>query len=644
MDIFNPIQYLSSIVLVGLLVFSNFAYSQGNSEKFSPSSLKKLSIEELMEIEVTSVSKRPEKLSGTASAIQIITSEDIHHSAATRLPEVLRLAPNLQIGQSSSFGWSITARGFNGAPVTGSSLANKLLVMIDGRTIYSPLFAGVFWDTQDVLLEDIDRIEVVSGPGASLWGANAVNGVINILRKSAKNTQGFYATGAAGTFLNYNGGLRYGGKVGDNLYYRVYLQRMSYDNTVFTDSINANDDWGMTQGGFRVDYLPSEKNTFVLQGDFYEGKQSDPATYLLDGQNILAEWKHTFTEASNFTLQVYFDRTWRDRTETNFREELNTYDVDLQHVFKLGERQKIVWGGGYRYMQDNVTNSQTSVFDPEDLNFDFINAFIQNQITVIPEHLNVTLGIKFSDNHYSGLGIQPNGRISWQPNETNTIWAAVSRALRSASRFDADFSRPIIGKKDFNWEKVIAYELSYKVMPVKTLSLSLATFYNDYEDLRSLDFVAPAYVFENHHEATSWGLELSGTLQAMDWWKLRGGYTYLNKSIRNTSDNVIEGSSTLEGLDPNHQALLQSMMDLPGNFSLDIVARYVDNLPASTLLGTNEIAPATPAYFNMDVRLGWQSKNIEFALAGQNLLKDENQEFGNNSIPRNLYLKVSCHF
>ena len=309
-----------------------------------------------MNLEVTSVSKAPEKLTEVASAIQVITNEDIDRSAVARLPEALRLAPNLQVAQVNAHDWAITARGFNGAPIGTNTLADKLLVMIDGRTVYTPLFGGVFWDVQNVLMEDIDRIEVVSGPGGTLWGANAVNGVINVQSKNTKETQGLFVSESLGTFLQDNVAVRYGGKLDSQLSFRVYGQLFDHRNTTLASGRDAQDHWNMTQGGFRMDYEVSRKDQFTVQGDLYGGKEDSAVTYL-NGQNLIAKWNHIFSQRSDLTVQTYFDRTHRNITGPDIVEKLTTYDIELQHHFAIRRRHKILWGAGYRQMHNETRDS-----------------------------------------------------------------------------------------------------------------------------------------------------------------------------------------------------------------------------------------------------------------------------------------------
>jgi iron complex outermembrane receptor protein len=607
------------------------------------SALKSLSVQELMDIQVTSVSKHPEQLSEAPAAIQIITGEDVRRSAATTLPEALRLAPNLQVAQVNAHDWAVTARGFNGAPLANNSLANKLLVMIDGRSVYTPLFGGVFWDVQSVLLEDLDRIEVVSGPGGTLWGANAVNGVINVVTKSAKDTQGLYVSGAGGSFLQDLGAARYGGHVGSNLFYRLYGQRFDHNSTDLESGPDARDDWDMTQGGFRADYDPSDADTLTLQGDFYSGCEGDPTSTILDGQNVLGRWKHAFSAASDLAVQLYFDRTWRNLPDPSFNEDLQTYDIEIQHRFPLGARQSILWGAGYRVMRDNVGNSPALSFMPATRNLQLGSAFVQDEVTLVPKRLSVTVGTKIEHNDYSGMEVQPSGRIAWTLTARQTIWGAISRAVRSPSRLDADVTTPaVIGDDDFESEKVLAYELGYRVQPFDRVSLSVAAFYNEYDDVRSINantIPPPNLRSGNGQKAETWGVEVSGQIQATDWWRLRGGYTYLDEDFHSKNALVVPGSDTFEAVDPHNQFLLQSIVDLPWHFQLDLVGRYVDALPSSP------ITPRVAAYGTFDARLAWHLEHYEISLVGRNLWDEDHVEFGApaspREIPRSIYGKIT---
>ena len=639
-------RFLPMFTGMGLVIFAGQIFAQTAETEPPPSSatLKKLSLEDLMNLEVTTVSRRSEKLTEAASAIQVITEEDIRRSGATSLPEALRLAPNLQVAQVDSRQWAISARGFN------NGLANKLLVLMDGRTVYTPLFAGVFWDVQDTMMEDIDRIEVISGPGSTLWGANAVNGVINVITKSAKDTQGTLLTAGGGTELRDFGGARYGGKLGENVYFRLYGKYFDRDSSVLPNGRDATNDWSMGQGGFRLDWLPQGGDTVTLQADGYSGNMEQAALgdTTVNGQNVLGRWTHPLKEESDLTVQTYWDRTLR-RIPGSFTEEINTYDLDVQHRFPLGQRQNVIWGGGYRLMPDKISSTSPSgfAFLPPERNLQLFSSFLQDEIAIIPERVKLTLGTKLEHNDYSGFEVEPGARLAWTPDQRQTIWGAISRAVRSPSRVDKDLflSTPplaVAGGPDFGSETLIAYELGYRVRPHDRLSLSLATFYNDYSDIRSLSTNASSHnalVFENDNRADEWGAELSGNYQATDWWRLRGGYTFLYKRthVKPGASDINRGRA--EGNDPQNQFLLQSMVDLPHQIELDWVLRYVDTLPQ----------PKVSSYFSLDARLSWRPvHNLELAIVGQNLLDKRHAEFGaaaaRQEIERSVYGKVTWRF
>jgi iron complex outermembrane recepter protein len=608
------------------------------NEVSTAAELKQLSLEALMNQDVTVVTRRPEKLLESPSAVQVITGEDIHRSGATSLPEALRLASNLEVAQANSHDWAISSRGFN------NTLANKLLVMIDGRSVYTPLDAGVFWDVQNVLLEDIDRIEVVSGPGGTLWGANAVNGVINIVTKSARDTQGLLVEGGGGSFLQDFGAVRYGGSNGTNLFYRVYGQRFDRDAAVFPSGKAALDSWDMSQGGFRLDWYPTKENMLTVSGDAYAGSENTiPGDTFLDGQNVLGRFTHTISDTSDLSIQAYFDRTWRDISQS-FAEDLKTYDFDFQFRFALGSRQNVTWGAGYRLMQDEVHNTASLAFIPPNRNLQLFSGFIQDEIALIPDHLKLTLGTKLEHNDFSGFEAQPSARLAWIPTDGQTIWAAVSRAVRSPSRIDSDFELAgtppvtLLGDKDFQSETVLAYEAGYRVRPIERATLSLATYYNDYNNLRSVNALTPTnFIIGNGFNGQTWGVELSGTYQATDWWRLRAGYTYLHKDLWPGSSKATP--SIREGNDPENQFLLQSSMNLPAHFQFDVVGRYVDTLRN----------PNVPSYVSFDARVAWWWKDsLEISIVGQNLWDNQHPEFGaaatRQEIPRSVFGKVAWWF
>jgi iron complex outermembrane receptor protein len=616
------------------------------------SELKKLSVEELMNIEVTSVSRHAEKLSKTASAIQVITREDIERFGATRLPEALRLASNLEVVQVDGGQWSVSARGFN------SSTANKLLVLIDGRTVYSPLFAGVFWDIQDVLLDDIERIEVISGPGGTLWGVNAVNGVINIITKSAKNTNGFLLKAAKGTQLKGWGAIRYGAAITPKLNFRAYGKYTGRNSSVYPDGTSVKDDWNMEQSGMRMDYDNEKNDVVTIQSDVYKSKLSADKNDTLaaptttDGFNALGRWTHNFSERSDFKIQAYYDRVHRS-TSGSFNDILNTYDLDCQYRFSAGNRHDIIGGIGYRLVDDDFQPGKT-MFIPEKRKLNLYSAFIQDEISIVKEKLFLILGSKIQHNDYTGYEIQPSIRTAWNlsTRKQQTLWAAVSRAVRMPSRVDRDFVTPpyLLGGPNFRSEVLIAYELGYRIQPHEKLSTSIAAYFNDYQKIRSVEQANPPAPFPvilaNNQTGQSYGGEVTADYQVNNWWRLRLGYTYINVDIWAKPGSTDKSRGSTEANDPNHMFFLRSSFDLPAHFKFFPNFRYVSKI--STVMNV-------PAYCELDARLAWQPRNSwDLSLVGQNLLHDHHAEFGNaptagaphtrKEIQRNVYIKFQWRY
>ena len=604
--------------------------------------LKKLSIEDLMNVEVTSVSKRQENLAEAASAIQVITQEDIRQSGYTSLPEVLRLATNLQVAQVNASQWAISARGFNNV------LANKLLILIDGRVVYTPMYAGVFWDVQNLLLEDIERIEVISGPGGTLWGANAVNGVINIITKSSKDTPGLFAEAAFGTELSGLGSLRYGGKITKGLTYRAYGTGFKKNSTIHHDDSSPNDGWTMGQGGFRVDWDAGKKDLVSLQFNAYNNRPDPDGNnpVVARGSNIISRWTHT-SDRSNHQLQVYYDHTWRD-FRNGFAEDLKTYDIDWQHRVPLGKMHKIIWGLGIRAQDHRVNNLELFEFLPANKMLNLYSAFVQDEITFLDSRVRFTIGSKFEHNTYTGLQYLPSARIAWTPAADQTVWGAVSRSVRTPSRIDREFflslapGVPFITGSKFESEKLWAYELGWRWQPLNTFSFSLSTFYNSFDDIRTVE-PGPAsqpfpVSFGNGVEGHMYGVELSTTFQVKDGWRLRGGYTLLTKdlSVKPTSSDLNRG--TAESNDPEQQFLIQSTTSLSHAFEFGTIVRFVDALPS----------PHVAGYVELDMRLAWSpTKIIELSVVGQNLFDSKHAEFIPSSpspreIQRSVYGKIVC--
>lgn len=647
--------WVCGAALLALLASPAPALAAGADAPFA--ALKKMSFEELLDLEVTSVSRRPEKLSEAASAIQVITGDEIRRSGATGIPEALRLADNLQVAQKSSHGWGISARGFN------AELANKLLVMIDGRTVYTPLFSGVFWNAQDYLLEDLDRIEVVSGPGGALWGANAVNGVINIISRPSQETQGLYLEGGGGTAFENFLGARYGGRLAPKISYRVYARRFERDHLENANGTPATDRWRKTQGGFRLDAETSPDRTLTLQADLYSGDADVPTggSGNFRGGNLLGRWSQRFAAESQLTVQLYYDHTYLYDPITNqfgptsiLIDQLDTYDLDVQYRFRLNARQQVVWGAGYRFTHNVVQSAQNLAFLPERLDHELFSGFLQDEIALW-DHLSLTLGSKVEHNDYTGREVEPSARLQWNFAPERLLWLAVSRAVRTPSRIDRDAFQPkppgsfLGGNPNFCSEKVVAYEAGYRTALGARGTASVSTFYNDYDELRSLGFtpgtILPLF-FQNNLQAETYGVELSATLQLREGWRIRGGYTALKEHLRVKPGTVDLGNKLNETSDPEQQASLRSSLDLRHHVELDAGLRWVDTLHNNA----NGVVGTVPAYVELDVRLGWRpSEHVEFSLVGQNLLHRDHPEFGatgptREEIPRSVYGKLTWRY
>ncbi|MEO7598804.1 MAG: TonB-dependent receptor [Opitutus sp.] len=622
------------------------------------SQLKRLSIEELFNVEITSVSRAPERLLDSASAIQVIFGDDIHRSGATTLPEALRLANNLNVAQKNSHDWGVSARGFN------TELANKLLVLMDGRTLYTPLFSGVRWDVQDYLLEDLDRIEVISGPGGSLWGANAVNGVINITSKTAAQTQGLFLEAGLGDQLRQSYAFRYGGILAPSVHYRVYAKHLTRDGETRVSGVDFLDDWTRTQVGFRLDAAPSRDQMFTLQGDLYDGKERSVAGAegRVNGGNLLGRWSRTLANASNMQLQVYFDRAYFRlpvgasvfNPAGNFTDSLDTVDLDFQHQIQLGLRQRVVWGLGYRRTRDDSRAAPGFGFMPAFLEQELSSAFVQDEID-LGSGFGVTAGTKIEHTDYTGFEVEPNVRLSMKMDHENLLWAAVSRAVRTPSRIDHDLRQPypsgfvLQGGENFESENVIAYELGYRTQTTARWSSSIAAFYNQYDHIRSArptPVTTLPLVFANDVEGRTYGAEFTTIFQVLEWWRLTTGFTLLREDLRVRPGRADLNNALNETSDPEHQWSVRSAMTWSSGLSFDVHLRWVDTLHNNVVgkVGT------VPSYTEANVRLGWKvNDNLELSAVGQNLLHDHHAEFGiagpdRVEIERSIYGRVTWHF
>ncbi len=667
----------SSIKLVAFLVLGVALMSKSLWAKDAlPEDLTDLSLEALMSIEVTSVSRRTEKIADAAAAVFVITQEDIKRSSATTIPDLLRMVPGLHVAKMDANKWAVTSRGFNGR------FANKLLVLMDGRSLYSPLFSGVFWDAQDTVLEDIDRIEIIRGPGATLWGANAVNGVINIITKGAAETHGTLISGGVGTEERGFGTIRYGGTLSEQTSYRFYAKYFDRDSTVDADGNDSADQLHQWRSGFRMDHLGGDKNSFTFQGDVYKGLSGETSTYVVSsdqfpyfaevtdehenelfGGNLLGRWNHQFSETSDLSLQTYYDHTRYDVTVTDTA--VDTFDVDFQHRFQAFSSHSIIWGMGYRYISDELNGSFSTTLDPDSQDYRLVSAFVQDDIVLIPQRFRFTIGTKFEHNDFSGDEWQPSARLLWTPSDYQSIWTAVSRAVRTPSRGDVanrvrgvvpefyPLLRETIGNPDFDSEEVISYELGYRIQTPSRVSFDFALFYNEYDALRSISLQSPILnpppqpsviqtLVGNNIKGNTHGIEVAADWPLEYWWRLQAAYTYLELDLELKSSAPNFFMSVDQKSAPKHQGSLRSFMDLGESWQFDLWFRYVDKIAAYDI----------DSYLEMDARLNWHIRsNLDLTLVGQNLLADHHSEYEaeflgtiSTDVQRSVYAKLTVNF
>lgn len=606
--------------------------------------LKKLSLEQLLDQEITTASRKPQSLWEVPAAIEVLTSEDIHRSGNTSIADTLRLATGLHVARVNVGRWAISSRGFN------STSANKMQVFMDGRSLYTPLFSGVFWDVQDYLLDDIERIEIVRGPNATLWGANAFNGVINIITKSARDTQGVYVNAGVGTEEAGFGAVRYGGQLGENTFYRAYAKFYNRDSLQYANGSSAHNGSIMGQTGFRLDSDLTDQNSATFQGDFYDGRigRNGFRDSVVDGANFLGRFTRKVGEESELQLQAFYDHTHR-RIYGQFEEELHTFDLDALYRREINERNELMGGLNYRVYDDHIFNPIPAIFGffPPDKTFQQINGFLQYEYKLVPDQLAATVGAKIEHNDFSGFEYQPSLRVAWTPSPANTIWAGISRAVRTPTRFEEHLritvpAITLMPQRSFESEKVIAYELGWRSRPHERVAFDIAGFFNDYTNLRSQEPAGPPgqIQFGNLFQGEGYGLESGVDFQALDWWRVRLSYTYFEKQIYPGPASFDSTRGVAEGNDPHHFGSLRSSWDLPQNLFFDAILRYVSELPS----------PPVQGYVELDLRLGWRpNKNLEVAISGLNLLHDSHAEFGPPSpfreeVERRGYIEVTWRF
>ena len=571
-------------------------------ERIAARDLGDLSLEQLSNIVVTSVSGRTEPISRSLASVFVITGDEIRRSGANSIMEALRLAPNLQVAQTGADGYAISARGFN------DTLANKLLVLIDGRSVYTPTFSGVFWDAQDVMLEDVDRIEVISGPGGVLWGVNAVNGVINIMTKRSADTQRWLVSAGGGNREQRVSG-RYGGAL-ESGHWRAYAQGTRRENTETPDGTENDDGIGRVQGGSRFDWKRGA-DAFTVQGDVYDQRDNGehPNTSELRGANLLGRWNRDLRSGDSLHVLAYWDHT--ERTS----QRLDTGSVEFRHALHERRGHRLLWGGGLRQDRDRIENGAGVAFIPADKDLNSWNIYGLDEIALGPD-VDLSLGAKVDRNSYTGEEFLPSVRIGWRPVDEHLLWAAWSRALRTPSRFDRDLFIPgappflLIGSDHFDSEISSVYEIGYRGQPSERFSWSATVWYDDLEKQRSIAPGAAGATVENDLEGHSQGVETWGSYRVVDRWRLMGGYTHLEKELEPVEGTVDLQPSTALGSDPNEFWKLRSVLDLGRDWEIDVMARYYGALENRDV----------PSYLAVDARVGWVLRGrLELSLLMRNL-------------------------
>jgi iron complex outermembrane receptor protein len=647
---------------------------QASSAQGDPAALKRMSLEELSKIEVTTPSKEPEKAVRIPSAIYVITADDIRRSGATSIPEALRLAPGVEVARIDANKWSIGIRGF------GSRLTRSVLVLIDGRTVYTPLFDGTYWEVQNYPMDDIARIEVIRGPGGTIWGPNAVNGVINIITKDTRDTNGMLVTAGGGNEEQGFGSFRYGGGNGKDFNYRVYGMGFTRSPEDHAGKQNF-DDWREAQGGFRMDWNENNRDTFTLQGDIYDeaaGESVQATSYMapysqivngnafLSGGNILGRWKRIINDHDDIQVQVYYDRT--NRHEPNLGEIRNTFDVDFLQRLRLPARQQVSWGLGARvdpvHSSEVVTGLQFLPLKRTDY---LLTVFLQDEIALVDQRLSLILGTKFlSTNFTHGIAMEPSARLLWTPGDRQTIWAAYTHALRTPSDSEENFyllgyvttlpnGTPYLARfnpnTNFAPEQLNGYELGYRRLLGKNLYVDATAFYNHYHDLFSEDLEGSPYLettpapphlllpaqFRNGLLGYTKGVEIAPEWRVTDFWRLRGSYSFLQMNIGKAPHSGDVGTAPgIIGSSPQHQGTVASAFDLSKTLQLDLTYRYVSVLPGQKV----------PAYSTGDARFAWRfSRQWEISLVGRNLFQPSHFEFlgdplGLVGIKRSAYAEI----
>jgi iron complex outermembrane receptor protein len=656
-----------AVVLLLIMLSGSANKSWAGSAQPNPGtneSLKQLSLADLGNVEVTSASKEPEEVWRTPAAIYVLTQDDIRRSGATNIPDVLRLVPGVEVARINSNSWSVSIRGF------GSAFSRSVLVLIDGRSVYTPLFAGVYWDVQNVMLEDVERIEVIRGPGGTIWGSNAVNGVINIITKNAKNTRGGYASTGVGNIDQNGSAVRYGG-IGKSVDYRAYAMGFGRAPEFHPNGDNY-DPWQLGQAGFRTDSELTNRDTLTVQGDLYKGNVgqevgigflSPPAQRTVDGTedvsggNLLGRWRRQLTPTSDLQVQGYYDRTYRLGPQLG--ETRNTFDLDFIHHFILNRRNEIVWGMGARWSPSDIIQTVATVdFLPQHQSDNIYSTFVQDQITLLQNKLWLTVGSKFEHNIFTGWENEPSARLLWTPTSHQTFWAAATRAIRTPSRIDEDLQLTgvastapavfvcICDNHQFVSETLLGYEAGYRKLVTSSFYVDIAAFHNKYNDLESYGNASISIVasppppsilvslpFANGIMGSTNGGEISPDWKATPWMEMKATYSYVSLDLLDKPTHTKTSYvSAYEGSSPHNETTAQMLFNLPKGFEFDPTYRYVGALPALLV----------NAYHTADARVAWHfAKEFELSFTGQNIIQPRHAEYGPVLVERSAYGQIT---
>jgi iron complex outermembrane receptor protein len=630
-------------------------------DDFSVSEAVNAPLEELMKISVTTVAGQEEDWFRSPAAMYVLTSEDIRRTGHRTVADALRAVPGVFVGMRSSHEWVVGMRGFTGG------LANKTLVLVDGRAVYDPLFGGTFWDVQNMVLADIDRIEVIRGPGATLWGANAVNGVINIITKDSIDTQGILAIVGGGNEYEGYATARYGGQLFEGGTYRIWGKYFNNDHYM-TPTGSAHDAWDLGNAGFRFDYDDGENTHVLFEGSIFNSWRLGEQVAIpvpdrhfqfnqrvgngrAHGGNLLARVEHEYAPGAGVSLQAYYDRSSRIQ-QAGLYLERDTGDVDLRHHFRVGDRHEVIWGVADRFTADRTRSSADTgyVFDPRSRDFNTVSGFVQDTVTLVPDRVFAMLGTKLEYNSYTGFEVQPSGRL-WWTDDRNTLWASVSRPVRVPSRIEQDAfvtfavvdtgqiaGQPptgiyiplgVQGSRSLESEELIAYEIGYRRRLAENLTIDIAPYYNDYSRLLYL----PKTVFGTWTDAgsgESYGVEVTTAWQALEQWKLEASYSYV--------DVQIHGDLTVHDQlnSPHHQFKMRSYWNITDTVECNTALYYVDEYRMEEV----------PDYVRLDQGFTWHATpNVDFTIWGQNLLDDRHREVSRTiQMERSVYAEVAFHF